>query len=182
MLIHPTPLDGSALIELQELGDDRGFFARSFCRQDFTDAGLEPTIEQSNVSFNYRRGTLRGFHYQLEPYAEAKTIRCVRGSIYDVIIDMRPDSKTYLRHFSAKLSADNHLAVHVPKNFAHGYLTLDDDTEVMYAVSVAYTPKAERGVRWDDPALCIAWPRAIDVVSAKDSLWPLLTDAPVMER
>lgn len=182
MLIQTTPLPGSALIELQKLEDDRGFFARAFSRQDFADAGLEPTIENCNISFNRCRGTLRGFHYQLQPHAEAKTIRCTRGAIYDVIIDLRPDSPTYLQHFGAELSADNRLAMHVPKNFAHAYLTLTDDTETMYQVSAAYTPSVERGLRWDDPALNIDWPAAIEVVSAKDSRWPLLSNLSVIDR
>jgi dTDP-4-dehydrorhamnose 3,5-epimerase len=174
MLIHPTPLAGAALIELKRLEDDRGFFARSFCRQEFLDAGLEPAVEQCNLSFNHHAGTLRGFHYQLEPNAEAKTIRCFRGGIYDVIVDLREDSPTYLQHYGAELTADNRLALHVPKGFGHAYLTLVDGTETMYQVSHPYTPGAERGLRWDEPALGVAWPVPVRHVSAKDASWPLL--------
>ncbi|MEU7146053.1 dTDP-4-dehydrorhamnose 3,5-epimerase [Nocardia sp. NPDC046473] len=182
MLIQTTPLSGSAVIELQRLEDDRGFFARAFARTDFLAAGLEPTVENCNISFNHRRGTLRGFHFQREPYAEAKTIRCIRGAIYDVIVDLRPDSPTYLRHFGAELSADNRLAMHVPKNFAHAYLTLTDDTETMYQVSASYTPSAESGLRWDDPVLNVDWPVPVEVVSPKDGGWPLLPNERVTNR
>ncbi|GHG51922.1 dTDP-4-dehydrorhamnose 3,5-epimerase [Streptomyces griseocarneus] len=182
MLVHATPLEGAALIELKRLEDDRGFFARSFCREEFEAAGLEPAVEQCNVSFNHRRGTLRGFHYQLAPNAEAKTIRCIRGAVYDVIVDLRPDSPTYLQHFGAALTAENRLAMHVPRNFAHAYLTLTDEAETLYQVSAAYTPGAERGLRWDDPALGVEWPVPVEVVTAKDAGWPLLAAAPVGTR
>lgn len=177
MLIHATPLAGAALIELSRLADDRGFFARSFCRDEFVSAGLEPAVAQSNISFNHHRGTLRGFHYQMTPHAEAKTIRCIQGAIYDVIVDLRPDSETYLWHFGAELSAGNRLAMHVPRNFGHAYLTLTAGAEVWYQVSAAYTPGAERGLRWDDPALGITWPIRVELVSAKDASWPLLPQA-----
>jgi dTDP-4-dehydrorhamnose 3,5-epimerase len=182
MLIHTTPLAGSALIELKRLEDDRGFFARAFCRQEFVDAGLEPAVEQCNISFNHHAGTLRGFHYQLEPNAEAKTIRCFRGSIYDVIVDLRPDSPTYLQHFGAELNEDNRLAMHIPKNFAHAYLTLTPDAETMYQVSTPYTPGAERGLRFDDPTLGVNWPVRVEHVSDKDASWPLLADVSVEDR
>ncbi|MEX2981307.1 dTDP-4-dehydrorhamnose 3,5-epimerase [Streptomyces sp. C36] len=182
MLVHATPLEGAALIELKRLEDDRGFFARSFCREEFEAAGLEPAVEQCNVSFNHRKGTLRGFHYQLAPSAEAKTIRCIRGAVYDVIVDLRPDSPTYLRHFGAALTAENRLAMHVPRNFAHAYLTLTDGAETLYQVSAAHTPGAERGLRWDDPALGVEWPAPVEVVSAKDAGWPLLAAAPADAR
>ncbi|WP_243795009.1 dTDP-4-dehydrorhamnose 3,5-epimerase [Saccharopolyspora gloriosae] len=182
MLIKTTPLGGSAVIELQLLEDDRGFFARAFARDDFAEAGLEPTIENCNISFNHRRGTLRGLHFQSEPHAEAKTIRCVRGAIYDVIVDLRPESPTYLRHFGTELSADNRLAMYVPENFAHGYLTLTDDTETMYQVSANHAPAAEGGLRWDDPALDIDWPVEVELVSAKDARWPLLSVESALDR
>ncbi|PWW60362.1 dTDP-4-dehydrorhamnose 3,5-epimerase [Actinokineospora spheciospongiae] len=174
MLVHPTPLDGSALVELRTLEDERGFFARAFCRSEFLAAGLEPAIEQCNISYNHRRGTLRGFHFQAEPDSEAKTIRCTRGAIHDVIVDLRRGSPTYLHHFGATLSAENRLALHVPRNFAHAYLTLTDDTEVLYHVSAAYAPGAEHGLRWDDPVLGVDWPEPVAVLSAKDAAWPLL--------
>jgi dTDP-4-dehydrorhamnose 3,5-epimerase len=182
MLIHPTPLEGAALIELKRLEDDRGFFARTFCRQEFVDAGLEPAVEQCNMSFNHHAGTLRGFHYQLAPDAEAKTIRCVRGSIYDVIVDLRPGSPTYLQHFGVELSAENRLALFVPKNFAHSFVTLTADVETMYQVSTAYTPGAERGLRWNDPRLGVEWPVAVEHISDKDAAWPLLADLPMEDR
>ncbi|HXV94325.1 MAG TPA: dTDP-4-dehydrorhamnose 3,5-epimerase [Pseudonocardia sp.] len=182
MLIHTTPLAGSALIELKKLEDDRGFFARAFCRQEFIEAGLEPAVEQCNISFNHHAGTLRGFHYQLEPNAEAKTIRCYRGAIYDVIVDLRAGSPTYLQHFGAELSEENRLAMHVPKGFAHAYLTLTDGAETLYQVSTPYTPGAERGLRWDDPALGVEWPVEVKHVSAKDAAWPLLSEVPVEAR
>lgn len=182
MLIHPTPLPGSALIELDRLEDDRGFFARAFCRQEFIEAGLEPAVEQCNISYNHHKGTLRGFHYQLPPHEEAKTIRCLRGAIYDVIVDLRPDSPTYLQHFGAELNEDNRLAMHIPKGFAHAYLTLVDGTETLYQVSTPYTPGAERGLRWDDPALGIEWPIPVEHISAKDASWPLLSEQPVATR
>ncbi|MGH8922134.1 MAG: dTDP-4-dehydrorhamnose 3,5-epimerase family protein, partial [Actinomycetes bacterium] len=147
MQILPTPLDGAALIDLKLLEDDRGFFARAFCRQEVIDAGLEPLIEQANISFNHKAGTLRGFHYQLEPNAETKLIRCYRGAIYDVIVDLREDSPTYLQWFGAELNEQNRTAMYVPRNFAHAYLTLTDGAEVIYQVSTPYTPGAERGLR-----------------------------------
>lgn len=182
MLIHTTPLEGAALIELKRLEDDRGFFARSFCRQEFVDAGLEPAVEQCNVSFNRHAGTLRGFHYQVAPAAEVKTVRCVRGSIYDVIVDLRPDSPTYLQHFGTELSAENRLAMHVPKNFAHGFVTLTPDAELLYQMSTAHTPGAARGLRWNDPALGVDWPVPAEHLSDRDATWPLLADLPLENR
>jgi dTDP-4-dehydrorhamnose 3,5-epimerase len=182
MIIHTTPLAGSALIELKRLEDDRGFFSRAFCRQEFLNAGLEPAVEQCNLSFNHHAGTLRGFHYQLPPNAEAKTIRCHRGAIWDVIVDLRPESSTYLQHYGVELNEDNRLALHVPKGFAHAYLTLTDGAETLYQVSTAYAPGAERGLRFDDPSLGVRWPTEIRHVSGKDAAWPLLADSPVTAR
>lgn len=182
MLINTTPLPGAALVDLKLLEDDRGFFARAFCRQEFIDAGLEPLVEQANISFNHKAGTLRGLHYQLEPNAETKLVRCYRGAIYDVIVDLRPSSPTYLRWFGAELSEDNRTSMYVPRNFAHAYLTLTDKAEVMYQVSTAYTPGAERGLRWDDPDLDITWPIQPTIVSAKDAAWPLLSEVSVEAR
>jgi dTDP-4-dehydrorhamnose 3,5-epimerase len=181
MQIHTTPLPGSALVDLKLLEDDRGFFARAFCRQEF-DAGLEPLVEQANISFNHKAGTLRGFHYQLEPNAETKFIRCYRGAIYDVIVDLRPESPTYLKWFGAELTEDNRTAMYVPRNFAHAYLTLTDKAEVMYQVSTAYTPGAERGLRWDDPAIGVDWPIPPMIISEKDAAWPLLSEVSVEAR
>lgn len=168
---------GPALIELEERGDDRGFFARMFCREEFVAAGLEPAVEQGNLSFNHKAGTLRGMHYQDETAPEAKTIRCTRGAIVDIIVDMRPGSPTRLQHVAVELSADNRKALYVPPLFAHGYLTLTDDTEVHYLVSGAYSPGAERGLRYDDPALALPWPVPVTVISPKDAAWPLLDEA-----
>lgn len=179
MLIHTTPLEGAALIELKRLEDDRGFFARAFCRDEYTEAGLEPNIAQVNVSFNNHKGTLRGFHYQVEPSQEAKTIRCIRGSIYDVIVDVRPESPTFMQHYGAELSAENRLALHVPKGFAHAYLTLVPETETLYLASTPFTPGAERGLRWNDPDLGIAWPVEAEHISDKDAAWPLVAEVPV---
>ena len=178
MIIHTTPLAGAALLELKRLEDDRGFFARAFCRQEFVDAGLEPAVEQCNLSSNHHVGTLRGFHYQLEPDAEAKTIRCLRGAIWDVIVDLRPDSPTRLQHYGVELNEDNRLALHIPRGFGHAYLTLTDGAETLYQVSTAYTPGAERGLRWNDPALAVEWPVPVAHVSDKDASWPLLADTP----
>ena len=174
--MHITPLDiaGAAIVELRLTGDERGFFARSFCREEFMTAGLEPFVEQANVSYNVRAGTLRGMHYQVAPAPEAKLVRCTRGRIVDVMVDMREDSPTYLQHAAIELSEDNRRAVYVPPLCAHGYLTLVDDAEVSYQVSAPYTPSAERGLRFNDPVLAIAWPAEAIIVSEKDGTWPLL--------
>ncbi|MDN5749182.1 MAG: dTDP-4-dehydrorhamnose 3,5-epimerase [Pseudonocardia sp.] len=182
MQITPTSLAGAALVDLKRLEDERGFFARSFCRQEFADAGLDPLVEQSNVSFNHRSGTLRGFHYQIAPNQEAKLVRCLRGSIYDVIVDLRPDSPTYLQHFGAELNDDNRTALYVPRDFAHAYLTLTDGAEVLYNVSTSYAPGFERGLRWDDPQLGVDWPTAVTTISEKDAAWPLLSEVEVSAR
>lgn len=182
MLIQPTPLAGAALIDLKLLEDDRGFFARSFCRQEFIDAGLEPMVEQSNMSYNHKAGTLRGMHYQREPHGETKLIRCFRGAVYDVIVDLRPESETFLQHFGVELSEDNRSSLFIPRNFAHGYITLTDRAEVHYQVSTAYTPGAEQGLRFDDPVLGIQWPSQPVVVSQKDRSWPLVSEVPVESR
>lgn len=177
MRITPTDLPGAALVELELRGDERGFFARTFCRQEFLDAGLEPLVEQCNLSYNHRAGTLRGMHYQVEPAPEAKLVRCTRGAIVDVIVDMRPESPAYLRHIAVELTAENRTALYVPPLFAHGYLTLTDGAEVVYQVSAAYAPGTERGLRHDDPALGIDWPVPVEVISPKDAAWPLLDPA-----
>lgn len=182
MQITTTPLAGVALVDLKRLEDDRGFFARSFCRKEFLDAGLDPLVEQANLSFNHHAGTLRGFHFQLEPMTEAKLVRCTRGAIYDVIVDMRPESATYMQHFGAELSQDNRTALYVPHHFAHAYLTLTDGAEVVYQVSTAYAPGYERGLRFDDPALGVQWPVEVTTISDKDASWPLLSEVPADAR
>jgi len=175
--ITTTPLSGAAVLDLELKQDDRGFFARTFDRKEFADAGLEPLVEQCNLSFNHRAGTLRGMHYQVAPATEAKLVRCTSGAIVDIIVDVRPDSPTYLRHFAVELTADNRRALYVPPMFAHGYQALTDGAEVSYQVSEAYTPGTERGLRHDDPALGLTWPLPVSVISAKDASWPLMGEA-----
>jgi dTDP-4-dehydrorhamnose 3,5-epimerase len=174
MIFDETPLKGAYVIELERLEDERGFFARTFCANEFADHGLEPVVAQANLSFNPRAGTLRGMHYQVAPSEEVKLVRCTGGAIVDVIVDLRPESPTYLGHFGLELSADNRKALYVPKSFAHGYQTLVDDSEVVYQVSEFYAPGREQGLRHDDPALGIEWPVPVSVISEKDRGWPLL--------
>ena len=174
MIFTETPLAGAFVVDLEPLRDDRGFFARTYCRREFEARGLLATVAQCNVSVSRARGTLRGMHYQVAPAVEAKLVRCTRGRIHDVIVDMRPDSPTYLRHFGVELGAESRRALYVPGLFAHGFLTLTDDAEVTYQVSEFYTPKAERGLRYDDPALAIDWPVPVAVLSDKDLAWPPL--------
>jgi dTDP-4-dehydrorhamnose 3,5-epimerase len=172
MKFHRTPLNGAYTIELERSGDDRGFFARAFCRNEFDKAGLVPQFVQVNNSLSARRGTLRGMHYQLAPKAEVKVVRCVRGVLWDVILDLRPDSSTFKKWFGAELSAENRLMMYVPKGFAHAILTLSDDTEALYLVDEFYGPEQERGVRWDDPNFRIDWPIEPSEISPKDKKWP----------
>lgn len=167
-------LPGAYVIELEERSDDRGFFARTFCVREFADHGLTTRISQCNLSYNRRRGTLRGLHFQAEPAGEAKLIRCIAGAVHQVLVDMRPGSPTYLRHVAVELSAANRLAVYLPELVAAGIQTLEDDTSLMYQVSEFHTPEAERGVRFDDPAIGIDWPLPIAEISAKDAAWPYL--------
>ena len=174
MKFQESPLAGAYTIEMDRLEDERGFFARSYSAEEFAARGLPAAMPQSSVSFNARRGTLRGLHYQAEPHAEDKLVRCTAGAIYDVIVDLRPDSPTARRWFGVELSAANHRALFVPKGLAHGFITLRDDTEVLYMISVPYAPGFERGIRWNDPAIGIAWPTAPSVVSARDAAYPLL--------
>lgn len=176
MIFHTTPIEGVAIIDLELRGDDRGFFARSFDRDEFVAAGLNPDILQANVSFNYRAGTLRGMHFQISPHPETKLIRCTRGAIVDTIVDLRPGSPTRFQHVSVELTADNRRALFVPAYFAHGYQTLVDDTEVTYMVSGVYAPGAERGLRHDDPRLGLEWPLPVGDISAKDASWPLVSE------
>jgi len=169
MIFDPLKLAGAHLIELDTLGDDRGFFARLFCEKEFGDRGLKTGITQVNNSLSARKGTLRGMHYQLPPHAEAKIVRCIQGSLYDVILDLRPESATFGRSFGAELSAENRRMMYVPEGFAHGFITLMDDTEAFYFVTAPYAPEAERGVRWNDPRFDIQWPMPPTVVSEKDA-------------
>jgi len=172
VLFHETRLEGAFVIELEKREDTRGFFARGWCQKEFEDHGLVAQVVQANVSYNRKKGTLRGMHYQVAPVEETKLVRCVRGGIYDVIIDLRPESPTYKQWMGVELTAENYKMLYVPENFAHGLQTLEDDTEVIYQVSQFYTPGAERGIRWNDPAFRIEWPQDIEVISDKDADWP----------
>lgn len=173
MIFHATRLSGAFIVEMEQRGDDRGFFARNFCRKEFEAHRLNAEIQQVNIGFNKHRRTLRGLHYQVSPYAETKVVRCTNGALYDVILDLRPASPTYRQWMGVELTAENRLMLYVPEGFAHGYLTLRDNTEVLYFVSEFYAPGAERGIRWNDPAFDIVWPEKDDlVISEKDKNWP----------
>jgi dTDP-4-dehydrorhamnose 3,5-epimerase len=172
MRFHATPLGGARLIELEKRGDERGFFARMFCEREFAAEGLETRFVNVNNSLSRMAGTLRGLHYQIGEAAEVKLVRCVRGALFDAIVDLRPNSSTYLRGFGETLSADNRLMMYVPRGFAHAILTLEPDTEALYLVSAHYAPQAERGLRWNDPRFDIGWPAVPREISAKDAGWP----------
>jgi dTDP-4-dehydrorhamnose 3,5-epimerase len=165
-------LKGAYLIDLEKRSDDRGFFARLFCEREFQEIGLEAQFVQVNNSLSTERGTLRGMHYQLPPFGEVKVVRCVRGSFFDVIVDLRPKSPTYKKWFGAELTAENRTMMYVPAGFAHGFLTTSDDAEAFYLVSTPYAQEAERGMRYNDPAIGIQWPFEPIVVSAKDAAHP----------
>ncbi len=173
MKFTTTNLQNAMVISLDFHDDHRGGFARTFCAREFEEHGLKPVVAQCNLSYNHQKGTLRGMHYQMPPAAETKLIRCTRGAIYDVIIDLRPDSPSYLQHFGLELTADNRQALYVPEMFAHGYLTLTDQAEVIYQVGEFYSPGHEQGLRYDDPKFNIQWPIPVTVLSAKDTGWPL---------
>jgi dTDP-4-dehydrorhamnose 3,5-epimerase len=160
MIFGETPIEGAILIELERLADERGSFARTFSAEEFAAHGLETRVVQCNTSTNTRAGTLRGMHYQVPPYAESKLVRCVRGAIYDVVVDLRPDSPTYCAWYGVELSASNLRMLFIPVGLAHGFQTLEDDTEVLYQMSAEYSAEHARGVRWDDPAFGIEWPDA----------------------
>ena len=172
MKFHATPLKGAYTIELEKRGDDRGFFARFFCEKEFEDAGIAFPIAQINNSLTEKAGTLRGMHYQLPPAAEIKVIRCIRGALYDVIIDLRPDSPTFGKWFGAELNAENRLMMYAPMGFAHGFMTLTENTEAFYLTNAFYAPQEERGIRFDDPRFGVAWPKAPTDISPKDRIWP----------
>lgn len=181
MIFTETELAGAFLVDLEPREDERGFFARTFCAEEFARAGLEPAVAQCNISYNHRQGTVRGMHYQLPPAIEAKLIRCTRGAICDVVVDLRAGSPTYMTHLRVELSEDNHRALYVPGLFAHGYQTLTDATEVSYQVTAMYAPGLERGLRHDDPALGIEWPLPTTVISEKDASWPSFDPATAIE-
>lgn len=172
MRFTETKLAGAFILDLELREDSRGFFARTFCQKEFEAHGLKPSVAQCNCSYNHRKGTMRGMHYQLPPAAETKLVRCTRGGIYDVIIDLRPGSSTYRQWVGVELTEQNRRQLYVPEMFAHGYLTLTEGAEVAYQVGEFYTPGYERGIRYDDPVFKIEWPVAIEVISDKDAAWP----------
>lgn len=173
MIFRETKLPGAFIIELQCLEDERGFFSRSFCRHEFAAKGLNPDVAQCNISFNRDAGTLRGMHYQEAPHAEDKLIRCSRGSLYDVIVDLRRESPTFTQWIALELTGDNGRMLYVPKGCAHGFQTLEDNTEVFYQMSEFYHPEAARGIRWNDPAFGIQWPVGVrEIISERDRNWP----------
>ncbi|WP_165223224.1 dTDP-4-dehydrorhamnose 3,5-epimerase [Aquisphaera insulae] len=169
MIFTETPLAGAFVIDLEKRGDDRGFFARAFCEKEFGAHGLATHFVQVNNSLSAQKGTLRGMHYQLAPKAETKVVRCIRGALYDLILDLRKDSPTFGKSFGAELTAENRRVMYVPKGFAHGFITLADDTEAFYFVDEFYGPEVERGVRWNDPKFALEWPIAPAVLSDKDA-------------
>lgn len=179
MRFTETALSGAYTVDLEPHRDDRGFFARAFCANEFAEHGLKAETAQANLSYNHRRGTVRGMHFQVPPATETKFIRCLRGAIYDVIVDLRAGSDTYGQWVGVELTEDNGRALYVPELFAHGFQTLADDTLVYYQVGEFYTPGTERGLRHNDPALGIAWPEAAKVISDKDASWPLLDEGAI---
>ncbi|OBA79570.1 dTDP-4-dehydrorhamnose 3,5-epimerase [Mycobacterium sp. 1164966.3] len=178
MKYTPTSVAGVTIIDIEPHRDHRGFFSRSFCADEFAHYGLISDVSQTNICFNNTRGTVRGLHRQVPPHAEAKLVRCTRGAIMDVALDVRPESQTYGRHVMVELSADNRRALFLPPYVAHGFQTLTDDTEVVYQVSGPYEPAAEEGFRWDDRAFGIKWPLPVTVMSEKDASWPATGETP----
>jgi dTDP-4-dehydrorhamnose 3,5-epimerase len=177
VIISEAGLSGLYLIDLERIEDARGLFARSFCLAELGEAGIDFPVVQANISFNNFSGTVRGMHYQLEPYAEGKIVRCTRGALFDVAIDLRPDSNTFCQWYGTELNDDNRTALLIPPGFAHGFQTLSDDTEVHYLMSAAYAPESAVGVRHDDPAFGVTWPIAVSSISDKDRQWPDFTGA-----
>jgi dTDP-4-dehydrorhamnose 3,5-epimerase len=172
MYFEETRLKGAFLIEIKKIDDERGFFARSFCQHEFREHGLETKISQANMSLTKLKGTFRGMHYQISPYQEAKLVRCTQGALYDIIIDLRKDSPTYCNWIGVELTAENNKMLYVPKDFAHGFITLENNTSVNYMVSEFYTPNSERGIRWDDTRFGIKLPIPITLISEKDNTHP----------
>lgn len=172
MIFIETKLKDAFIIDPERMEDDRGFFARTWCRQEFLTHGLNPDLVQCNMSFNRKKGTLRGMHFQEAPHEEAKVVRCTMGAVYDVIIDLRPDSGTFTLWVGVELTAENRKMLFIPEGFAHGFLTLEDNTEVFYQMSEYYAPGAGRGVRWNDPVFDIAWPGEVSIISGRDATYP----------
>lgn len=171
MIFTETKLKGAFIIELERKKDERGFFARAFCQKEFEAHGLKPMIAQANVAHNVRQGTMRGMHFQYPPAAETKLVRCTRGAILDIIVDLRPDSPTFLQHIEVEMNEDNQRALYVPERFAHGYQVLRDNTDTSYQVGEFYTPGCEGGLMYNDPALGLKWPLPVSVISEKDRAW-----------
>jgi dTDP-4-dehydrorhamnose 3,5-epimerase len=169
VIFTPTDIDGAFIIDIDRLEDDRGFFARSYCRREFEERGLNPDLVQCNISFNKAEGTLRGLHSQAKPHQEAKVMRCTRGALFDVILDLRPDSPTWLKHVAVELTPENHKMLYAPEGVFHGFLTLAENTEIFYQMSEFYVPGVDLGVRWNDPAFGISWPAEPAVISDRDS-------------
>jgi dTDP-4-dehydrorhamnose 3,5-epimerase len=172
MIFTPLPIAGTFAVDLEPRHDERGFFARTWCRREFEAQGLDATVAQESISFNAREGTLRGIHVLRAPHAETKLVRCLRGALFDVLVDLRPGSATHRAWHGLELSADNRRSVYIPPGVAHGFLTLADDTEVAYRISDFHRPDAEAGIRWDDPAFGIVWPAPVRVIAARDAAWP----------
>ena len=172
MTFHEIQIPGAFEIRLEPIKDERGFFARAWCRADFEARGLDAGLQQSNISFNARKGTLRGMHFQAAPFAETKLVRCTQGAIYDVVLDLRPTSPKFKQWAAVTLAAEIRNMVYVPKGCAHGFLTLQDETEVFYQMSEVYNAESARGVRWNDPAFGITWPEKVDVISDRDNNYP----------
>ena len=172
MIVAETRLAGAYTIDLEPIEDERGFFARQWCEHELADAGLITAVSQASVAYNHLAGTLRGMHWQVAPHAEVKLVRCVRGAVHDVIVDLRPESNTFAEWIAVELTEDNRRTLYVPEGFAHGYLTLADGSEVWYQMSAPYTPDAARGFRYDDPRFGIEWPGEIRVISERDRAWP----------
>ena len=171
MIFSETKLKGAFIIEPERLEDERGFFARTFCRNEFEAHGLNPRLVQCSVSFNKKKGTLRGMHYQIAPHQEVKLVRCTMEAIYDVILDLRPESSTFKQWVAVELTAKNRRMLYIPEGFAHGFQTLHDDSEVFYQISEVYHPEFGRGIRWNDTAFGIKWPDGERIISARDSLY-----------
>jgi dTDP-4-dehydrorhamnose 3,5-epimerase len=172
MIFTATQLDGAFVMDLERKSDERGFFARTFCVDEFRAHGLNPAVAQCSISFNRHRGILRGLHWQASPHAEVKVVRCTAGAVYDVIVDLRPGSATFRRYAGFELTAANRRALYIPEGFAHGFMTLAEDSEVLYQMSVPFAPDAARGARWNDPAFGIVWPEIEPVLNLRDRSWP----------
>ena len=176
MIFTETKLKGAFIIDIQRHEDPRGFFARGFCQREFEEHGLKPVIAQGNIAHNRTKGTIRGMHFQFPPAAETKLVRCTRGAIVDIIVDLRPESATYLQHIAVELTGDNYRALYVPERFAHGYQTLEDKTDTSYSVGEFYAPGTEGGLLYNDPRLGLEWPLSVRVISDKDKVWKPLSE------